>query len=362
MEHCKQGTPEDVQNCFVMANTTVVEQPTVYSNLTAGLTRFSVDFIAANAARAKPFFLVMSYVHVHTPLFSAPKNRNVSGDGRFGDNVVEMDESVGTILAALDTHGVANNTLVFFTSDNGPYAEEGWDRCGRTGGLKGSKGQTWEGGIRVPGIVRWPGVAPAGTVSDAPVSTLDIFPTALAAAGVPLPSDRIIDGRDMAPLLRAPATAGTQHEWLWHYCGHNVTAARNARYKFHFRTQKWGTDERPSPKCHQCCPYSPYAFNGTGGSLCNCGEHDTVMHDPPLVFDMRVDREEMYPLGPDTLANFSQEVAEAKLALAQHYAHMKPAKDQMVSLPIAPLNPCCDGTWPKGPCRCERYQPGVIYP
>ncbi len=173
MPYCK-GAKEnlDRQFCVLMANHTIVQQPFFYSNMTESLTNHAIEYISDKVAQHQPFFFYMSYVHVHSPLFTSPQFTNVSKGGRFGDNVEEMDWSVGQLLNTLDSLGVANNTLVFFVSDNGPYAEEGWDNCGRTGGLKGSKGQTYEGGIRVPGIARWPGTIPDNTVSDSLVGSL----------------------------------------------------------------------------------------------------------------------------------------------------------------------------------------------
>lgn len=147
-------------------------------------------------------------------------------------------------------------------------------------------GQTYEGGIRVPGIARWPGVLPAGKVLHEPVTALDLLPTFLSLANASTPQDRIIDGADVSDMLAHPHNASRSDKLIWHYCGRNVTAARNGRYKIHFATQIWATDQRPSPLCTECCPYSPFAFNGTGGSLCPCDEANLEKHDPPLVFDM----------------------------------------------------------------------------
>lgn len=141
--------------CFMTANDTVVEQPLRLENFTATITGHALDFLAARAAESGagdsriPWYFLMSYFHVHTPLFTARSNRGRSRGGEFGDNVEELDDSVGTIMAAVERHGFAPSTLVFLTSDNGPYQEEGWDHAGRTtlfgpggsvlGRLKGGK-------------------------------------------------------------------------------------------------------------------------------------------------------------------------------------------------------------------------------
>jgi arylsulfatase A-like enzyme len=165
--------------CFLTHNDTVVEMPLRLENFTRTVTDHAVDFIAERAdARdamvntaavdavgeaivPPPWFFMMSWFHVHTPLFTNRTNRGKSRGGAFGDNVEEMDDSVGSIIGALEEHGFTNDTIVFFTSDNGPYQEEGWDSAGRTnvegGRLKGGKGQLFEGGVRMPGAVVWPG-------------------------------------------------------------------------------------------------------------------------------------------------------------------------------------------------------------
>ena len=169
----------------------------------------------------------MSYFHVHTPLFTQRHNRGRSRGGPFGDNVEELDDSVGEILDTVRTRGFSNSTLTFFTSDNGPYQEEGWAAAGRSnvyredgsllGRLRGGKGQLFEGGVRMPGAVLWPGVTPgAGAVSNTLVSTMDIFPTVLAAAGVVLPAGYVVDGRDMTHALEQPTTAESAHEVFLH--------------------------------------------------------------------------------------------------------------------------------------------------
>lgn len=363
--------------CMLMANHTVVEQPTQMQNITSELTRHAVDFITETSNRAQPWFYLMSYIHVHSPIFTSPAFTGVSAGGRFGDTVEELDDSVGQILQALSDAGVADNTFVLFTSDNGPFAEEGYDTCGRTGGLKGSKGQTYEGGVRVPGIAMWPGKIPAGTVSDELISTLDIFPTVIAAVGISSSSSSFssssvpvgLDGVNALPLLLDPKNEKSAHTFFWHYCGKNVTAARHQGLKFHFATQIWGTDAKPSPKCTECCPDGPTSFNGTGGSLCDCGSGDLVLHNPPLVFNMTSDRTESNPLTPAEVPDLAARVAAVKAALVLHYAGVQPVKDQMHTLPDIALKPCCTaaggGNVTPGPftkCFCRDYTPGKSYP
>ena len=258
---------------------------------------------------------------------------------------------------------------------------------GRTGGLRGSKGQTWEGGIRMPGLARWPGRVAAGVTTDALVSSLDVLPTLLALAGVPLRTDRLYDGADMTSVLLAadPAAAPSAHEFMFHYCGKNVTAVRHVvrsqaalgdgretrTLKLHFATQIWTTDAHPSPLCVECCPATHPVANGTLGSMCECEANALAYHDPPLVFDMEEDRWESQPLTrgdfPGGPAAFDAEVTAVRAALAAHYDSVAPARDQMIARPINRLQPCCTGAggWDpnnKTSCICDTYAPGRAYP
>jgi arylsulfatase A len=226
--------------CFLLANDTVVEMPLAIENFTSTITRHAVDFIGRQSAAA-PFFFFMSYFHVHTPLFTNRTNRGRSAGGEFGDNVEECDDSVGEVLRALERANHSHNTLVLLTSDNGPYQEEGWAKAGRTnvwapdgtlrGRLKGGKGQVYEGGVRMPGLAVWPGVVPPGSVSSTLVSTFDIFPTVLEAAGISLhsvlPKDYVLDGRSFVPVLRSP-DAPTAHDVRAHPPPRHASSRRGA--------------------------------------------------------------------------------------------------------------------------------------
>ncbi len=151
--------------CFAMENTTVVQQPLRLENFTQSITDHAVNFIRDTTSPDQPWLTFVSYFHVHTPLFTMRKNKGRSVGGEFGDNIEEMDDSIGDILRAIRETHQENKTIIFFLSDNGPYQEEGYEKSGRTnvydennmerrmGRLKGGKGQVFEGGIRVPGIV-----------------------------------------------------------------------------------------------------------------------------------------------------------------------------------------------------------------
>ncbi len=192
--------------------------------LTRRYTEAAIAFLEAN--RDRPFFLYLAHTFPHVPHFADPETAGRSEGGLYGDVVEDLDRSTGAILDALDRLGLSERTLVLVTSDNGA------DHRGSAGALRGRKGEVWEGGQRVPMIARWPGRVAAGRTSDAMAMNTDLFPTLLALAGLPLPGDREIDGRDLGPLLAGAATS--PHERLFYFSiGSSAPAgARNARFKY----------------------------------------------------------------------------------------------------------------------------------
>lgn len=170
----------------------VIERPADQTTITRRYTEEAVRFIREQ--RAGPFFLYLAHTLPHAPLFASDDFLGKSPRGRYGDAVEEIDWSVGRVLEALKALGLAERTLVFFTSDNGPWLS--FDTHGGSAGLlRGGKGMTWEGGMRVPGIAWWPGTVPAGRLNREIASTMDLLPTALALAGGHLLANRALDGR-----------------------------------------------------------------------------------------------------------------------------------------------------------------------
>uniref|UniRef100_A0A8C3TNW4 Steroid sulfatase n=1 Tax=Catharus ustulatus TaxID=91951 RepID=A0A8C3TNW4_CATUS len=214
-------------NCFLMRDHQIIQQPMSYENLTQRLTKEAMQFIERNTDT--PFLLVLSYLHVHTALYASEDFKGKSKHGLYGDAVEEMDWSVGQVLDVLEKHNLSDKTLVYFTSDQGAHVEEisraGEVHGGYNGIYKGGKSTNWEGGIRVPGLLRWPGVVQAGASVDEPTSNMDIFPTIAKLADAQLPSDRIIDGHDLLPLLQGKVTR-SKHEFLFHYCNAYLNAVR----------------------------------------------------------------------------------------------------------------------------------------
>lgn len=200
-----------------------IEYPLVQATITERYTQRALDFIERN--RAQPFFLYLAHAMPHKPLAVSEKFYKQSGAGLYGDVLAELDAGIGRVLAKLKDLALDDETLVLFTSDNGPWFG------GSTGGLRGMKGSSFEGGYRVPMIARWPGKIPAGHVSHSPAVMPDLFATVLAAAKVPLPGDHTIDGKNILPLLTSDATS--PHEAIFGHSGPRLATVRDQRWKLH---------------------------------------------------------------------------------------------------------------------------------
>lgn len=213
----------DMRPVQVLEGTEAVEYPVVQATLTERYTRRAVDFI--RRSRERPFFLYFAQAMPHKPLAASEAYYKKSGSGLYGDVMAELDASVGAVLDALRDAGMDGKTLVLFSSDNGPWFG------GSTGGLRGMKAATWEGGYRVPLIACWPGVIPAGHTSHGIGVTMDLFATVLHVTGVAMPDDRVLDGRNILPMLTGGAAS--PHEYLFGHQGPRLTSIRDARWKLH---------------------------------------------------------------------------------------------------------------------------------
>lgn len=199
----------------------MVEYPVVQATLTRRYTERALAFLENN--RDRPFLLYLPHAMPHKPLACSEEFYEKSGAGLYGDAMAELDWSVGRLCEKLKELKLDEKTLVFFSSDNGPWYG------GSSGGLRGMKSQVWEGGIRVPLIARWPGKIPAGQILNEPAIILDLFTTSLTAAGIPIPSDRPIDGKDILPLLTSGAKS--PHEALFSMTGDKLGTVRSGKWK-----------------------------------------------------------------------------------------------------------------------------------
>lgn len=220
----------------LMRDDEVIAEPVDMDTLTKRYAEEAVRWIHEHKDR--PFFLYLAHNMPHVVLGASERFRGASDGGLYGDVVEEVDWSVGRVLEAVREAGMDEKTLVVFTSDNGPWIEDhlkgegGTDaHYGSAGPLRGAKMMTWEGGVRVPFVARWPGRIPAGATTDQPATIMDLLPTFAALAGGETPGDRVIDGRDIRPLLFGEADARSPHEAIYYYSFVHLQAVRSGRWK-----------------------------------------------------------------------------------------------------------------------------------
>ena len=212
----------------LMRNEEVIEYPCDQTTLTKRYTEEAVKFIEKN--EDKPFFLYLPHTMPHIPLFASKKFKGKSDRGPYGDTIEEIDWSVGEIMKALRKNNLDENTLVIYTSDNGPWKlKEG--RGGSAHPLRGYKFQTYEGGMRVPCIMSWKGKIPSGTVCDEMSATIDLLPTFANLAGAKIPDNRIIDGKNIWPIISGEKGARSPHEIYYYYKGNRLESARQGKWK-----------------------------------------------------------------------------------------------------------------------------------
>ena len=227
----------------LVRNETVIEVPVKQETITRRYTQEAVRFITTNKKR--PFFLYLPHTAVHLPLFPGKSFHGKSQNGRYGDWIEEVDASMGTIFKTLKSEGLDNNTLVLFTSDNGSRQK------GSNDPLRGKKGRTDEGGMRVPCVVRWPGKIPAGSSSGEITATIDLLPTFAKLAGTSAPTDRTIDGKDIWPILSGQAQARSPHEAFYYYQMDQLQAVRSGPWKLFVamdaKKRNWGKPEPAQP-------------------------------------------------------------------------------------------------------------------
>lgn len=219
----------------LMRGSEIVEHPAHQATLTKRYTEEAIRFIQAN--QKKPFFVYLPHTMPHVPLFASKDFRGKSKRGLYGDVIEEIDWSVGQILQTLKDLRLDEKTLVVFTSDNGP-----WLSKKKNGGsampLRGGKFSTFEGGMRVPCLARWPGTIPAGKVCKEVAATIDLLPTFAKIARARVPNDRVIDGKNILPLLLGKKGATSPHAGYYFFRGKNLQAVRSGKWKLHLGVRK----------------------------------------------------------------------------------------------------------------------------
>ncbi|QDT62579.1 Arylsulfatase [Stieleria bergensis] len=218
--------------CPLVRNNVVIEVPADQTQFTQRYTRETIRFITENKDR--PFFVYLAHNMPHIPLHASEQFIGTSKRGLYGDTIQELDWSTGEILRSLKELKIDQNTLVIFTSDNGPNTGKG----GSAGPLNGGKGSTLEGGVRVPFVACWPGKIPAGRENDEAITGMDLLPTVSKLAGGKVPSDRVIDGKDIWPLLAGQPDATSPHQAIYYLRGRGVQAIRVGNWKYRTATEK----------------------------------------------------------------------------------------------------------------------------
>jgi len=237
----------------------VIEYILDQSEFTQRYTDRAIDFIERN--KDKPFFVKISYSMPHVPLFVTEPFRDISGLGLYADSVMEIDFNVGRILETLDRLGIDENTLIFFFSDNGPWITYG-DHAGRAYPLRDGKTNSFEGGFRVPGLMRWPGKIPAGRSNLEIVTAMDLLPTFVHLAGAPMPT-RKIDGKNIWNIAAGIPGARTPHDRFYYYNGWQLQAVRSGKWKLllphtYYAVVAPGTDGRPGKHEWRTVPMALY--------------------------------------------------------------------------------------------------------
>ncbi|WP_139956939.1 sulfatase family protein [Flavicella sediminum] len=221
-------------------NTEIVDEGMDQRFFTKRFTKESVEFITKNSDQ--PFFLYLAHPMPHTPVHVSPDFMHSSKYGRYGDAIQELDWSVGEIIKTVEAQGITNNTLILFTSDNGP--DQGFwmgTNHGKATPLKGSKGTTWEGGMRVPLIATWPGKIPANTTNEELVTAMDIFPTVVNITQSKFSEVKNIDGRDVSNLLFNMSSFKNKDAVFFYYATNGkIEAVRKGNWKLHIaKTKGW---------------------------------------------------------------------------------------------------------------------------
>ena len=289
----------------LMHNLDVLEEPAVLETLTPRYTDQALKFI--ERSKGSPFFLYMAHTYPHIPLAASDRFRGKSAQGLYGDVVEEIDWSVGRILEALKTHGLDQDTLVVFSSDNGPWYQ------GSPGKLRGRKGSTYEGGVREPFIARFPGHIPPGTVCRGVAGTIDILPTIARLCDATLPG-KPLDGIDIGPLLSG-RSASLDREALLYFDGWNVQCARWGRWKLHFMRYN-------SP------PYVPAPPDGR-------------MNLPlpvPELYDLDADPDESYDVAPENPKIVAEIRGHVERLLEGFPEEVRKAYRETKALEVAPSN------------------------
>lgn len=256
-EHCHNMVP-------LMDGNEVIEWPVDQSQITRRYTEKAIKYIKNN--EENPFFLYLAHSMPHTPLFASEKFKGKTKRGLYGDVLEEVDWSVGEIIKTLKETGLDKNTLLIFTSDNGPWLIQGEDG-GSAGDLRGGKGTTYEGGQRVPCVAWWPGHVPAGKVCNKHVTSLDFLPTVAKLAGADIPNNRKLDGMDIREILKGKYKKAPKRDFFiyamgeairigdWKYRNGPIPGIKNYKSKDPYEVQLFNLKDDPNEKINLADKY-----------------------------------------------------------------------------------------------------------
>jgi len=281
-------------NVPLIRNREVIERPADQTAITKRYTEEAVNFIRAN--QSKPFFIYLANSMPHVPLFASEDFEGKSMRGLYGDVIEEIDWSVGEIIKTLKEENLDKNTLVVFTSDNGPWLVFN-ENGGSAGLLREGKGTSYEGGMREPAIFWWPGKVQPGIITETG-STLDLFPTINSIARIDIPKDRVYDGHDVSEVLFNHGK--TNRESIFYYHGEEVFAVRSGNWKAHFKTQE-----------------NIYTAKA-----------EIVVHEPPMLFNLATDPSEKY----DLASEYPEIIERLRKVVSQHVETIKPVENQLEKL------------------------------
>jgi arylsulfatase len=295
---------------------TVIETDPDQNLFTRRITEHAIRFIEKN--RDRPFFLYVPHIMPHIPVHVSDAFRGKSARGIYGDTIEELDWSVGEILAAIAKNGIDERTFVVFFSDNGPNLSYG-THAGRAEPFREGKLTSWEGGVRMPFIARWPGRIPAGRVSAEPVMSIDLYPTIAHLVGAPLPP-RTIDGLDMLAILEGRQGARSPHEALYFYAGEELQAVRSGDWKLHF-AHEYLTPAGPPRSDGKPSNYEnmkPESMDASGIRGIASRHGYRVERTPAALYDLRTDPGEAHDVSaghPDIVRRLQEYAEKARADL-----------------------------------------------
>jgi len=290
-------------NVPLLRDDKIIERPVDQRTITKRYTEEAVAKI--KSMKDGPFFIYLAHSLPHIPLFRSEEFKDVSLAGFYGDVIEEIDWSVGQIMKTLEEEGLDENTLVIFTSDNGPWHI--FETHGGTAGLlRGAKGGTFEGGMRVPTVLWWPGKLKKGVVMDM-ATTMDLLPTFCKLSGTELPNDRTYDGYDISPLLFG--TGKSPRDVVFYYRGEQVYAIRKGDFKAHFITQ----NEYGSQTAH---PITDTSVEITD---------DSTIHETPLLYNVNIDPSEKFNIADE----HPEVIAEIRKVLEEHLVGIDEVENQL---------------------------------